>query len=173
MREKLSGQRIRLRRQVRHAALRDQRTAAFARARPDIDDVIGTPNRIFVMLDHHQRIALFAQLAQRVQQNLVVARMQADGRFVEHVAHALQVAAELRGEPDTLRFAARQARRRAIETQITEPDFLQKLQTAADFANHVARDFRVAARHLQCVDPRARVGHGPLRDVGNRIARRT
>jgi hypothetical protein len=41
--------------------------------------------------------------------------MQADGRLVEHVAHALQVRAELRREPDALRLAARERRRRAIE----------------------------------------------------------
>ena len=55
-----------VRRQVADAALRDQRPAALARARPDIDDVIGAPDRVLVMLDDHQRIALVAELRQRV-----------------------------------------------------------------------------------------------------------
>ena len=39
----------------------------------------------------------------------VVARVQADGRLVEHVADALQVAAELRRQADALRLAAARA----------------------------------------------------------------
>ena len=133
MREELAGQRRCVRRQVADAALRHHRPAALARARPDIDDVIGAADRVLVMLDDDERIALVAELLQRVEQDLVVARMQADGRFVEHVAHALQVAAELRREPDALRFAAGQRGRGAIEAQIAEADFLQKLQPPARF----------------------------------------
>ena len=48
---------------------------------------------------------------ERVEQRVVVARMQADGRLVEHVEHAAQVRAELRGEPDALGFAAAQGLR--------------------------------------------------------------
>ena len=78
--------------------------AALARARPDIDDVVGAADGVFVVLDHHQRVALVAELAQGVEQDPVVARMQADGRLVQHVAHALQVAAELGRQPDALGF---------------------------------------------------------------------
>src|SRR5258706_224577 len=129
--EDLPGRGPAWRRQLRDAALRDETPAALARARPDIDDVIGAPDRVLVMLDDHKRVALLAELAQRVQQDLVVARMQADGRLVEHVADALQVAAQLRGEPDTLRLATRQARRRAIQTYIAEAHFLEVLQPPA------------------------------------------
>ncbi|EDT04028.1 hypothetical protein BamIOP4010DRAFT_2429 [Burkholderia ambifaria IOP40-10] len=121
------------------------------------------------MLDDDERIALVAELAQRVQQDPVVARMQADRRLVEHVAHALQVAAELRGEPDALGFAARQARRGAIEAQVAEPDLLEKREAAADLADDVARDLRVAAGQFQRVDPAARIGHRPLRDLDDRM----
>ena len=55
------------------------------------------------------------QLGQRVEQHLVVARVQADGGLVEHVAHALQVGAELRGQADALRLAAGQRRRGAVQ----------------------------------------------------------
>ncbi len=121
------------------------------------------------MLDDDERVALVAELAQRVQQDLVVARMQADRRFVEHVADALQVAAELRGEPDALGFATRQARRRTIEAQVAEPDFLEKREAAADLADDVACDLRVAPRQRQPVDPAPRVGHRPLRDLDDRM----
>ena len=49
------------------------------------------------------------------EQRCVVARMQADGRLVEHVEHAAQVGAELRGEPDALGFAAAERVGGAVE----------------------------------------------------------
>ena len=89
--------------------------AAHAGAGPEIDDVIGAPDGVLVVFDDHQRVAVLRELRQRIEQHLVVARMQADGGLIEHVTHALQVGAELRGEPDALRFAARQRGRRTIE----------------------------------------------------------
>src|SRR5262249_7302086 len=143
--------------------------AALAGARPDVDDVIRAADRVFVVLDDDERIALVAELAQRGEQDLVVARMQADGRLVEHVADALQIAAELRRETDTLRFAARPARRRAVEAQVAEPDLFEELQPAADFADHVARDVRIAPREPHAVDPLTRIADRPARDVRNRL----
>ena len=67
--------------------------------------MVGAAYGVFVMFDHHQRVAALAQFAQGAQQNLVVTRMQTDGRLVQHIANALQVAAQLRGQPDALRLA--------------------------------------------------------------------
>ena len=169
VRQILARERIRLRREIGHAALRDDRAAALARARPNVDDVIGAADRVLVVLDDHQRVALVAELLQRVEQDLVVARMQADGRFVQHVAHALQVAAELRGEADALRFAARQRRRGAIEAQVAKADFFEEQQAAFDFADHVAGDIGVAALELQLLDPAARCADRPAADFGDRL----
>ena len=47
---------------------------------------------------------------QRIEQHPVVARMQADGRLIKDVTDAAQVRAELRRQPDALRFAAGQRR---------------------------------------------------------------
>ncbi len=82
---------------------------------------------------------------QRVEQDAVVARMQADGRFVEDVADALQVGAELGGQADALRLAARQGGRRAIERQVAQTDFLEEAQARAQFGDDVAGD-RLASR---------------------------
>ena len=57
-----------------------------------------------------------------VEQARVVALVQADRRLVEDVEHADQRAADLRRQPDALRLAARQRRRRAVERQVVEPD---------------------------------------------------
>ena len=44
--------------------------------------------------------------------------MQADGGLIEHIADALQIGAQLRGEADALRFAARERGRSTVQCQI-------------------------------------------------------
>ena len=87
---------------------RDDFPAVNTGARAKIDNVIGAPHRFLVVLDHHEGISFFAQRFERVEQAQVIARVQADGRFVEHVKDAAQIRAELRGQSDPLRFAAAQ-----------------------------------------------------------------
>ena len=65
----------------------------------------GRADGVFVVLNHQQRVAFAAQGLQGVNQNAVITRVQANGGLIEHVAHALQVAAQLRRQTDTLRFA--------------------------------------------------------------------
>ena len=84
----------------------DDLAAVLARARADVDDVVGDPDRLLVVLDDDHRVAEVAQAHQRVDQALVVALVQADRRLVEHVEHADEPAADLRRQPDALRLAA-------------------------------------------------------------------
>ena len=79
-----------------------------AGARTDIDDVVGGADRVLVMLDHDHGVAEVAQPLQRFHQPRVVALVQPDRRLVEHIEHAGQPRADLRGEPDALAFAAGQ-----------------------------------------------------------------
>ena len=85
--------------------------AMDAGARPDIDDVIGLEDGILVMLDHDHGVAEIAQPLQRLQEACIVALMQADRRLVEHVEHAGEARADLRGEANALAFAAGQGSR--------------------------------------------------------------
>jgi hypothetical protein len=95
-----------LRESRRERARGHQFAAQPARARAEIDHVIGALDGFRVVLHHQHRVAHIAQMRERFEQAAVVARMQADGRFVEHVQHAAQLRADLRGQPDALRFAA-------------------------------------------------------------------
>ena len=45
----------------------------------------------FVVFDHEEGVALGLQSAKDIEQALVVAGMEPDGGFIEHVEHALQV----------------------------------------------------------------------------------
>ena len=95
--EEAPGQRFGIRHELGSRALRDDAPAALAGAGADVDDVRGAADGVFVVLHHHQRVAFGFEFLQRVEQNFVVARMQADGRLIEDVAHAAQIGAELRG----------------------------------------------------------------------------
>ena len=109
-------------------ALGDDLAAVAAGARTEVDDPVGGLDRRLVVLDDEHRVAEVAQAVQRLDQPLVVALVQADRRLVEDVQHARQLAAELRREPDALRLAARQRRRRAVEREVVEPDVEQERQ---------------------------------------------
>ena len=115
---------------------------------PEVDQPIGLPHDRFVVLDDEHRVAAVLQVAQGVDQPLVVARVQADRRFVEHVAHADQPGAEAGGQPHALQLAAAERVGRAVERQVVEADPVQ--ETPAARADLRAR----AARAIGC-DPRS------------------
>jgi hypothetical protein len=59
--------------------------------------VIGHANRVFVVLDHDHRVAEIAQPRKCAEQTFVVALMQTDRRFIEHIHHAHESRADLAG----------------------------------------------------------------------------
>ncbi len=73
-----------------------------------------------------------------VEQPRVIALMQTDARFIEDIKNAGQSGTDLRGEPNALRFAAGKRAALAIQREIIEPDFEEKLQTRFDFAQNFA-----------------------------------
>ena len=127
-------------------ARHDDLAAVLARARPDVDDVVGDPDRLLVVLDDDDRVAEVAQPHQRLDQALVVALVQADRRLVEHVEHADEAAADLRREPDALRLAARERARRAVEREVVEPDVEHELQPLEHLLEHALGDHAGRAR---------------------------
>ena len=60
------------------------------------------------MLDHQHAVAYIAQMFEGVDQAVVVALVQADAGFVQHVHHSSQARANLRRQADALRLSARQ-----------------------------------------------------------------
>ena len=112
------GRRLGRRHDVLQRAFGHDAPAPHACAWPDIDDVLGSPDRVVVVLDHDQRVAVAFEPRQRLEQDAVVARVQPDGGFVQHVADSLQVGAELCGEPDALRLATGERRCAAIKRQV-------------------------------------------------------
>ena len=147
----------------------DDPAAANARPRAEIDDMVGRPHGVFVVLDDHDRVALVAKLGQRFQQLVVIAGMQADGRFVENVEHAHQPAADLAGQADALHLAAGKGRGGAVERQVLQPDVLEELQPAADFLEGLGGDRRPRGVEFQGGKELGRVADGKPADLRQRL----
>ena len=120
--------------------------------------VVGRPHRLFVVLDDDDRVSQVAQLRERVQQPVVVARVQADRRLVEDVEHAHQSAADLAGQTDPLRLAAGERRGGALECEIVEPDVEQESQPAANFLEYLGGDDLPRFVELQVAEEIGRFG---------------
>src|SRR6185312_1774968 len=107
--------------------------AANARARPEIDQVIRGPHRLFIVFDDQHGVAHVAEPFEAGEQSGVVARVQADARFIENVQDADEAAANLPGQADALGFTAGKGRRRAIESEVMQADVEQKAEAGVDF----------------------------------------
>ena len=70
-----------------------------AGSRTEIDNGVGGPDGLFVMFHDDDGIAAVAQLGQRLDQNMVVPGMQADGGFIQNIADAGQIRSKLSGKP--------------------------------------------------------------------------
>ena len=112
-----------------------------AGAGADIEHVVGGADRVLVVLDDDHGVAEIAQALERFEQSRVIALVQADRRLVEHIEHAGEAGADLRGEPDALALAAGQRAGRARQREIIEPDIDQELQPLADLLEHAHADF--------------------------------
>ena len=117
-----------------------------AGAGADVEHVVGGADRVLVMLDHDDGVAEVAQALQGFEQARVVALVQADRGLVQHIEHAGQAGADLRGQPDALALAAGQGAGGARQRQIVEPDVDQELQPLADFLEHAHARSRSAWR---------------------------
>ncbi len=97
------------REEIFQSAFDDDVAAKLSGERADIDDGVRRADRLFVVLDDDHGVAFVAQALQSLQQFVIVARMQADGRLVQNIRGADEAGADLRGEPHALRFSARQS----------------------------------------------------------------
>src|SRR5262249_19142692 len=86
---------------------------------------------------------------------------------VEPVYAADQPAAELRREPDALRFAAAQRSGRTVERQVLEPDVAQELEPPADLLQRLRRDLRLRGGERETAEEGERLLDGHARHVAH------
>ena len=146
-RQVLSRQRRRFGDDVLDAALCHDVPTVLASAGSHVDDVVRTADRLLVMFHDDQRVAQITQFAQRSQEALVIPWVQADGRFVQDVQDADQLAADLRGQTQALRLSTRQRCGGARERQITQPDIQNELEPLIDLAQDLFTDRALRLGH--------------------------
>ena len=124
--------------------------AVLAGAGADVDDVVRRAHRLLVVLDDDDRVAQVAQALQRVDQPPVVALVQADAGLVEDVEHADERRADLRGQADALRLAARQRRRGALQREVVQAHVVEEREALDDLLDDAAADeaLRVGEREV-------------------------
>ena len=138
--EIFAGQRVRVAHDLGGRAFGDDVAAMHAGAGADVEDVIGEQDRVLVVLDHDHGVAEVAQALERVEQARVVALVQADRGLVQHVEHARQARADLRGEADALALAAGQRAGGAGQREVVEADVEQEGEALADLLEDAAGD---------------------------------
>ena len=130
----------------------EDRAAAMAAFGAQVDHPVGGLDHVEVVLDHHDRVAVVAQLVQHGEQVLDVVEVQAGGRLVEDVQRAAGIAArEFLRQLHALRFAAGQRGRRLAELDVAQADVDQRLELARDRRHRLEQLQRVLDRHLQHV----------------------
>ena len=88
--------------------------------------------QIGLVFDQDHRVPAFDQSTHRLGNALGVARMQADGRFVEHVKHIDQVRAEQIRQVDPLGFATTEGVHGARQGHVPKTDLLKVPQSRED-----------------------------------------
>ena len=74
-----------------------------------------------VVVHEHHGVTVVQEVVHHTEQALDVGRVQADGRLVKHVEHAVRTVAHGAGELHALALARRKRGARAVEAQIAEP----------------------------------------------------
>ncbi len=105
---------------------------AFARAGPEVQDVVGGPDRLLVVLHDDDGIPGVTQALEHGDQAAVVPLMEPDRRFVQDIEDASQPGPDLGGQPDPLGLPARERDRRPAELEVGHPQPVHDLEAVAD-----------------------------------------
>ena len=132
----------------------DHVAAMHARANAHVDHVVGSADGVFIVFHHQHGIADVAQVLQGIDQAVVVALVQADGGFVQHIHHAGQARADLRSQADALGFAARERIGAAFQREIVQADVVEEGQARDDFLDDAVGDFLLGTGQLQGLEER-------------------
>ena len=134
-REKLAGQGVWILQYLANGPLGSDAATVHARAGAKLDDVIGRPNGLLVVLHHNDRVADIAQAAERLNHLDVVFGMEANRRLVEHVEHAHQARANLRRKANALGLAAGEGPRPAREAEIIQANAHDEIEPQHQLAH--------------------------------------
>ena len=122
--------------------------AAFSGARPQIENAVGGPHHVRIVLNYQNRISQVAQVVQNLDQAVSVATMQADRRLVQHIQSSDQARAQRSRQLNALRFAARKRGGQPVQGQIFQAHINQKLQSLVNLLQKFVGDGGFLLRQL-------------------------
>ena len=102
------------------------------RAGAYVDDIVGCPHGVLVMLHHQQGVPQVPQVLHGFQQHIVVPLVQADGGLVQDIQDPHEGGADLRGQADALALAAGQGASPPGQGEVLQAHRLEKAQPPLD-----------------------------------------
>src|SRR5690606_34582970 len=105
-------------------------------------------------------VAQIPQMLQCLDQTLVVALVQPDGRFIQYVHDASEPRPDLAGQAYALGFSPGNGIGAAIEREVIETNIIQELQSRFDFTNDPFCNVFLGARERKLLEPCQTVGQG-------------
>src|SRR5205809_928987 len=113
----------------------DQVSAFSAGAWAKINDIVGTANGFFIVLNDNDSITEITQFFERREEARVVFVVKSDGWLIEHVQHPTKLRSDLSRQANSLALSTRERICRALKAQIVQPNRGQKFQAVPDLAN--------------------------------------
>jgi hypothetical protein len=126
--------------------------AALAGAGAHVEQLVGLQHDLRVVLHDDQRVAGVAQALHHVDHASHVARVQADGRLVEHEEGVHERGAERRREVDALHLAAGERARLAVEREVAQADLPQVVRARAQLCHEELGRFVERLRQLELAE---------------------
>src|ERR1017187_4860570 len=154
-----SGERVRHVDDLVVGARADDFSAILPGARTKVENPIGGPHDVGIMLDHQDRISQIAQVVQDFDEPMRIAAVQADGRLVEHIQRAHQTRTKRCRELYALRFAARERRGETVQRQILKADFVKETQALPQFDQQPVGYRGLLGRERESIEEAGRVFH--------------
>ena len=126
--------------QIFRCATKEHITTQTTGFRTDVHDPVRLAHHLLVVLHYDDGVIHIAQLLEAVDETLVIALMQTDGRLVEDVEHIHQTATDLRSQTYALALTARERLARTVQREITQSDRLHEPKPGDDLFENRFRD---------------------------------
>ena len=114
-----------------------------SRSGSEVNDVIGRPHGLLVVLDHDHGVAQVAKCPKGLEKPLVILLMESNRRLVQNVEHTHETAPDLRGQANTLRLTPGERVCRTAERQVGQAHIVEKAEPLLDLLQDRRRDLSV------------------------------
>ena len=121
-------------------AVGDHNAALKSGAGPKVAQPVGLTKGILVVLNDEKGVPQIAQLSEGFEETIVVALVQPNRGFVQHVHHTGQSTANLRRKPDALTFSARKRVCFPVQGEVVQSHAVEESKAAFDFLDDLRTD---------------------------------